>query len=161
MAKTSQSSGNSDPNENIEIPPISKRNAGAATGAVIGAVGGPIGALLGGVVGAVMGKAASSNKPVGPAVRRGAEKVSRAVVKTADDAKAVTETARSTARAIAGKKGKATKGRSAGKSKTSAKKASARKSKPASRGATKSKSKSSPARGAKSKSRGAKKKKGR
>ena len=38
--------------ENIEIPPISKQAAGAATGAVLGSVAGPVGTVVGGVIGA-------------------------------------------------------------------------------------------------------------
>jgi hypothetical protein len=147
MANESQSSGNSDPNENIEIPPISKRNAGAATGAVIGAVGGPIGALLGGVVGAVMGKAAASNKPILPAVRRGAKKVQQTAVKSVSQVKSAAKAVRSTVKAVkrakpSGVKGKSTARKSSGKKapakKTAGKKSSAKKSKAPGRSAKKS-----------------------
>ena len=44
--KSTDTSGSS--SENIEIPPISKQTAGAATGAVLGSVAGPVGAVVGG-----------------------------------------------------------------------------------------------------------------
>ena len=54
MPEDNQKSNNEpgSPSENIEIPPISKQAAGAATGAVIGSVAGPIGAV--GVAGPVV-----------------------------------------------------------------------------------------------------------
>jgi Glycine zipper len=57
--------------ENIQVPPIPKQTAGAVTGAAIGSIAGPVGAVVGGVVGAFAGKAASSERPVPKAVRRG------------------------------------------------------------------------------------------
>ena len=84
--KRSKTSNRSTSNKNINIPPISKSEAGAATGAVLGAVGGPIGAVLGGVVGAMAGKRAESDKPMMPAVKRTARQAAgamKAAVKTA------------------------------------------------------------------------------
>ena len=59
-----QNGGEASPgsSENIEIPPISKQTAGAATGAVIGSVAGPVGAVVGGVLGALAGRAASKDQ---------------------------------------------------------------------------------------------------
>lgn len=51
---------------------ISKTAAGAATGAVMGAVAGPVGAVVGGLIGAALGKRAESEKPIMPAIKRGA-----------------------------------------------------------------------------------------
>ena len=56
--------------EDIQVPPISKRTAGAVTGAAIGSIAGPAGAVIGGVIGAVVGKAAADGQPVSKAVRR-------------------------------------------------------------------------------------------
>ena len=71
MAKKSQSTATQfSSKENIEIPPISKSVAGAATGAVVGAVAGPLGAVVGGVIGAAIGKRAESGKPMMPAIKR-------------------------------------------------------------------------------------------
>ena len=84
--KRSKTSNRSTSNKNINIPPISKSEAGAATGAVLGAVGGPVGAVLGGVVGAMVGKRAESDKPMMPAVKRTARQAAgamKAAVKTA------------------------------------------------------------------------------
>ena len=84
--KRSKTSNRSTPNKNINIPPISKSEAGAATGAVLGAVGGPMGAVLGGAVGAMVGKRAESGKPMMPAVKRTARQAAgamKAAVKTA------------------------------------------------------------------------------
>src|SRR4030095_15679664 len=61
---------NSQSSENIEIPPIPKKNAGAVAGAAIGSIAGPIGAVVGGVLGAVAGKAAEKRRPIAPAARR-------------------------------------------------------------------------------------------
>ena len=84
--KRSKTSNRSTSNKNINIPPISKSEAGAATGAVLGAVGGPVGAVLGGAVGAMVGKRAESDKPMMPAVKRTARQAAgamKAAVKTA------------------------------------------------------------------------------
>ena len=75
MAKKSQTKSSSD--RNIDIPPVSKSTAGAATGAVVGAIAGPMGAIVGGVIGGVLGKRAQENKPLVP------PSVSKPIVRTA------------------------------------------------------------------------------
>ena len=75
--ETESSDSPAEAKENIDIPPIPKTTAGAATGAVVGAVAGPVGAVVGGVLGAVLGKRAQSGKPILPALKRGARTTAR------------------------------------------------------------------------------------
>ncbi len=132
MAKESQTSKSST-DRNLDIPPISKPTAGAATGAVVGATAGPMGAIVGGVIGGVLGKRAQDNKPLIP------EAGTKAVVRTA--------------RAVVPAVKRALKAVRPGKSKSGggAKKSTARKA-PAKRTAAKKtgKAKSAPARAKKS-----------
>jgi hypothetical protein len=66
--------------EDIQVPPIPKQTAGAATGGAIGSIAGPAGAVGGGVIGAVVGKAAAGGRPVRKAARR-ATAVSKGTLK--------------------------------------------------------------------------------
>ena len=78
----SSSAARSREQEEIDIPPISKSTAGAATGAVVGAVAGPVGAVVGGVVGAVVGRRIGKGKPALPrALKRTAVKAAKAATK--------------------------------------------------------------------------------
>ncbi len=132
MAKKSQTTQSSS-DRNIDIPPVSKSTAGAATGAVVGAMAGPMGAVVGGVIGAVLGKRAQDNKPLIP------EAGTKAVVKTA---KAALPAAKRVLKSV-------TPGRSKSRG---AKKSTTAKKSPAKKTAAKktSRTKSSPARAKKS-----------
>ncbi len=88
--KSSTTRAKSSSKREIDIPPVSKPTAGAATGAVVGALAGPVGAIVGGVVGAVLGNRSEQNKPLMPAVSRVAKQV-------ASGAKAAVQTVRGVA----------------------------------------------------------------
>jgi hypothetical protein len=94
MATEETSSTDPAEQEKIEIPPISKPTAGAATGAVVGAVAGPVGAVVGGVIGAVMGKRAAAGKPMLPPVKATAKQVVRETAKAVKTARAAVPAAK-------------------------------------------------------------------
>ncbi len=117
MAKKSPTSQSS-PDRNIDIPPISKPTAGAATGAVVGAVAGPVGAIVGGVIGAVLGKRAQENKPLIP------EAGTEAVVKTA---RAAVPAAKRALKSVTPAKAKKSSARKSSAKKTTPRKTAAKK----------------------------------